>query len=233
MKSSLNHLAIIMDGNGRWAKKNSLPRLEGHRRGALNAKIIIKKTFNLGINWLTLYAFSAENMQRSAEEVSNLIAILEFYLKKELGLFKSQEIRLHVIGDIDILPQKTILLLKEVVEETRNHDKFNLVIAFNYGSRQEIVRAAKLLCIDVSQGKLDIDNLQEETFNQYLYTHMIPNPDLVIRTSGELRLSNFLMWQIAYSELYFSEILWPDFSEHDLEQIIDIYLKRERRYGKA
>lgn len=230
--SKLNHLAIIMDGNGRWAKKNLLPRLEGHRKGALNAKTIIKKTFDLGVKWLTLYAFSAENVKRSPEEVSNLMAILEFYLKKEYNFLKSSQIRLHVIGDIEILPLKTIAILKEVIEETKNHDRFNLVIAFNYGSRQEIVRAAKMLCLDVSNRKLEIDDLQEEIFNQYLYTKSIPDPDLVIRTSGELRLSNFLMWQIAYSELYFSKILWPDFSEQDLEQAINTYLKRERRYGK-
>lgn len=231
MKNNLQHIAIIMDGNGRWARKRNLPTALGHTEGAKTAKRIIKSCLKLEIPYLTLYTFSSENWFRDPEEVEGLMSLLKFYLVYELELLTSNQIKVTFIGDKSKLPLEILLLIKNCEELTKDFKKLNLQIAISYGSRQEILNAQKTLFSDLISDKLKIEELNEELFKSYLYTASVPDPDLLIRTSGEYRISNFLLWQIAYSELYFTKVLWPDFTLTHLRHAIKSFNKRERRYG--
>lgn len=222
------HIAIIMDGNGRWAKKRNLPRIEGHRAGAESVREAVETSARLGIKLLTLYAFSKENWKRPKKEVATLWRLLENYLKKEDKVLVKNKLRLKVIGQREEIPPSVEKELERVEKLTENYDELTVVLALNYGGRSEIVNGVKKILREKS---IDVNSLDEETFSRYLYTAHLPDPDLVIRTSGELRISNFLLWQVAYSELWITEVLWPDFrKKHMLQAIID-YQKRERRFG--
>ena len=214
-----------MDGNGRWAKKRGLPRILGHRAGAKTVRRIVETCAKLGIKALTLYAFSTENWGRPAGEVSGLMKLFEKYLVTELENLHGNNIRLRMIGEISRLPQSTKDKLKKVIQQTENNTGLILNLAVNYGSRQEIVRAVNL-ALDKKGEKI-----KESDISENLYTAGVPDPDLVIRTSGEMRISNFLLWQIAYSEFYFTEVLWPDFKAEDLHEAIIDFQKRDRRFG--
>jgi undecaprenyl diphosphate synthase len=222
------HVAIIMDGNGRWAQKRRLPRIEGHRAGAKAVQEVVESCARLGIRYLTLYAFSKENWKRPRREVARLWRLLEDYLRKEDKDLVKNDIRLMVIGQREDIPESTAKELRRVEELTRNFSKLTVVLALNYSGRAEIVDAARRL---LSQNLVDPASLDEETFSRYLYTASLPDPDLLIRTSGELRVSNFLLWQIAYSEIWITPDYWPDFRrKHFLQALVD-YEKRERRFG--
>ena len=225
------HVAIIMDGNGRWASKRGLARIMGHRQGVKTVQRIVTHTRKLGIRYLTLYAFSRENWRRPREEVSILMDLLYDYLEKELDKLLRNDIRLTTIGDTEMLPERARQKLMDVMEATRENASMVLCLALSYGGRSEIVRAARYIAMDVKEGKLDVEDLDEALFSTYLYTGEMPDPDLIIRTSGELRLSNFLIYQGAYAELYFTPTLWPDFKEDELEKALMDYAGRERRFG--
>lgn len=225
------HVAIIMDGNGRWAKKKGLPRIAGHRAGAKAVKEAIKGAKDAGVKVLTLYAFSTENWKRPKHEVSALFKLLEAYIGRESDDLFKRGIRLSVIGRVEGLPESVRNKLAGVVERTRGNSALVLNLALNYGSRAEIADAARKICLDCRSGKLYPDDIDETTFAGYLYTNGIPDPDLLIRTSGEMRVSNFLLWQIAYSEIYVTKKLWPDFNKSDFKKAVMDYKKRERRYG--
>jgi undecaprenyl diphosphate synthase len=222
------HVAVIMDGNGRWAKKRNLPRVEGHRAGSKSVREVMETSSRLGIRYLTLYAFSQENWKRPRTEVNTLWKLLEEYLKREDKTMAKNRIRLQVIGRIEALPAPAQRELKRVMELTKDNDRLTVIAALNYGGRTEIVDAIKKLA---SSSDHSIDNLDEDTFSDYLYTAGIPDPDLLIRTSGELRISNFLLWQIAYAEIWITPLFWPDFKRKDLIQAILDYQARERRFG--
>ena len=225
------HIAIIMDGNGRWAKKNALRRIAGHKKGADAVRRTVRTCRELGIPYLTLFAFSVENWLRPKDEVSALTSLLEDYLRSELQEMNENNIRLTAIGDLSALPERIRNLLDETIEKTSGNDGMVLCLSLSYGSRDEIVHAARRLAEDASGGKIRGEDITRDTFARYLYTADIPDPDLLIRTSGEYRLSNFLLWQMAYTELYFTDVLWPDFSKDDLLAAIADYQKRERRFG--
>jgi undecaprenyl diphosphate synthase len=225
------HVAIIMDGNGRWAKQRHLPRIEGHRRGVETVRTVTFAARDLGIRQLTLYAFSAENWNRPAEEVGALMGLLEFYLKKELQTFIRDRVRLRTIGRTDELPAGVQKLLAQTVEQTKDFTDYTLVLALNYGARTEVVDAARAYAAAVAAGKEKLNDGSWKTFQRYLYTADMPDPDLVIRTSGESRISNFLLMQAAYAELVFTPVLWPDFTKADLAAALAEYARRERRYG--
>lgn len=225
------HIAIIMDGNGRWAKKNYLPRVEGHRRGVNAVDRIVTLCRNLNIPALTLYAFSDENWNRPELEISALMKILDFYLKKELGRMQKENIRFNTIGRIDDLPEDIQEIIFNAREVTKDNDGMVLTLALSYGGRQEIVDAAKKIAENVKAGFLDVDEIDSGLFTSYLSSHPLPDPDLLIRTSGELRVSNFLLYQIAYTELHYTPVLWPDFSEDNLLEAVIDFQKRERRFG--
>lgn len=226
------HIAIIMDGNGRWAKKNHKPRSFGHKYGAENAKHIAKAAAEFGVKYLTLYAFSTENWDRSPDEVQNLMDLLTHYLKNDRGEIKKNNMRLNVIGEIGRLPKKLSTSIMKLEKETSKNTGLVLTIALSYGGRNEIITAVRKL-INANRNKdIPTDEIDEKFFSKYLFTHDMPDPDLFIRPSGEYRVSNFLLWQIAYSELYFTEKYWPEFSKEDLEQAIIEYNNRERRYGR-
>ena len=225
------HIAIIMDGNGRWAQKHTIGRIRGHRKGAQAVRTVVRACREIGIKYLTLFAFSVENWDRPAKEVQALMFLLEEYLKKELEELQKQEIRLTTIGDIERLNPSVKEKLLQVKESTLKNDKMILNLALSYGAKDEIICAVKKIIEDDKAGKIDIDKLDKETFSNYLYTSGMPDPDLLIRTSGECRISNFLLWQLAYTELYFTNILWPDFTKDDLFKAIASYQKRERRFG--
>ena len=227
------HVAIIMDGNGRWAQKRGLPRIMGHREGVKSVRRTVTRARELGIGYLTLYAFSKENWQRPQEEVSLLMNLLYDYLEKELDRLLKNDIRLTTIGDIGRLPERVQEKLLEVMEKTRARDAMVLCLALSYGGRDEIVRAAKAISESVSRGEISVEELDESLFSSYLYTRGMPDPDLIIRTSGEMRLSNFLIYQGAYAELYFTETLWPDFDEEAFEKALLDYSRRERRFGRT
>ncbi len=227
------HLAIIMDGNGRWAKKRFLPRIIGHRQGAKTVKEIVTAARRWGIRYLTLYAFSKENWSRPKEEVDALMDLLSEYLQRELDELLGNKIRLRAIGDIEDLPPRVRTILFDTMNRTSKNYEMQLILALSYGGRAEIARAAKRLSLDVLQGKLRPDDVNENTFKSYLYTSDVPDPDLIIRTSGEMRLSNFLLYQAAYSELYITDTLWPDFNENELLKALEDYSRRERRFGKT
>jgi undecaprenyl diphosphate synthase len=233
MTKDLQHIAIIMDGNGRWAKKHELPTVMGHKKGAEVARKMLIACMQLKIPYLTLYTFSSENWQRSPEEVSDLIGLLKFYLANELPLLVKKNIRVKIIGNIAKFPQDVIDLVNKCEEETKNNDGIFLQIALSYGGREEIVDAQKKLLLDIKSARLKAEEINEDIFKEYLYTSSIPDPDLLIRTSGEYRISNFLLWQLAYTELYFTKTLWPDFTKAHLVKAIMNYKKRDRRYGSS
>lgn len=225
------HIAIIMDGNGRWAKQHAMGRIRGHNKGAQAVRTTVTVCRELGIRYLTLFAFSSENWGRPDEEINALMSLLEDYLNKETPTLQKQQIQLNTIGDIDRLHLPVKQKLLEVKKLTERNDKMVLNLALSYGSRDEIILAIKKMISDNREGKLDIDDVDDDTFGRYLYTSNIPDPDLLIRTSGEYRISNFLLWQMAYTELYFTDILWPDFKKDDLLKAIAVYQRRERRFG--
>ncbi len=226
-----NHVAIILDGNGRWAKAKKMPRNYGHTMGAKNVERICKAAHDMGIRYLTLYAFSTENWNRPDSEVSALMTLLDSYLKNCLKTAKKNNMRVRVIGDISRLTEKFQKSIRDLEEASKAYDGLNLQIAINYGSRDEMIRAMRRMLEDCGAGRLTAQELNEERFSRYLDTAEIPDPDLLIRTSGELRLSNYLLWQLAYSEFYFTETPWPDFHEEELRQAVEAYSARDRRYG--
>lgn len=227
------HIAIIMDGNGRWAKSKGLPRSAGHVKGAANIETIARAMKKRGIKYLTIYAFSTENWIRPKDEVDKLMELLEEYLTKAYKNAEKNKMRLKVIGRRDNLSEKIQKKIEEAEEATSMYDELVLQVAFNYGGRDEIVRATKAISNDVSKGKLNLDDINEETLSSYLDTSDVPDPDLLIRTSGEERLSNYLLWQLAYSEFYFSEVPWPAFSVKNLDEAIEEFNNRNRRYGNV
>ncbi|MCM8770682.1 MAG: isoprenyl transferase [Candidatus Omnitrophica bacterium] len=232
MKNNLpRHVAIIMDGNGRWARKRGLPRLAGHRQGIERVKEIIKTASDLGIEVLTLFVFSTENWQRPKEEVDVLMKYLNNFLKNNIRDLMKNDICLKVIGrDVPLSP-KIRARIQEAVKKTKDNKGLKLCLALNYGSRQEIVDAVKKITQAVMDKELNLEDIDEKAFSRFLYTDDIPDPDLLIRTSGELRISNFLLWQISYAELYFSKKYWPDFTKEEFKKALNIYQKRERRFG--
>jgi len=225
------HVAIIMDGNGRWAAARGLPRAEGHRRGVEALRKVVRATHELGISYLTIFSFSSENWSRPASEIGDLFGLLRRFIRNDLATLHADGVRVRVIGERGGLETDICALLTEAEELTRNNDKLTLVVAFNYGSRQEIANAAQRLAREVLDGKRDLATITPDTIGGALDAPDIPDPDLIIRTSGEQRLSNFLMWQAAYSELVFVPIHWPDFDKAALEGAIAEYATRERRFG--
>jgi len=227
------HLAIIMDGNGRWANKQGFLRTIGHENGTKAVKETVESCAKLGIEYLTLYAFSTENWNRPKLEVDALMNILVNSLKKELPTFIKNNIRLNTIGNVDLLPSRARRQLLDVIEQTKDNKRMTLTLALSYGSREEMISAFKKITEKINTNQLTAADINEATISEHLYTYDMPDVDLVIRTSGEHRISNFLLWQIAYAELYFTDILWPDFREKDLHEAIISYQKRERRFGKT
>ncbi len=225
------HVAVIMDGNGRWAKRNALNRLTGHKRGAGAVRTIVRTAREIGIQYLTLYAFSVENWSRPSEEIKALMLLLEKYLRDELKEMLDNGIRLSAIGKIDALPPAARRILLETIEKTAANRDMVLTLALSYGGRDELVEVTRKIAMECVAGKLDPAGITKEHITQHLFTAGMPDPDLLIRTSGEYRISNFLLWQLAYTELYFADILWPDFSrESFIEAVVD-YQRRERRFG--
>jgi undecaprenyl diphosphate synthase len=227
------HLAIIMDGNGRWAKQKGFLRAFGHESGTKSVKKIIEACAKLEIEFLTLYAFSTENWNRPKLEVDTLMKVLINSLKKELKTLQDNNIKLNAIGNLDLLPNSAQKELLSVIDKTKDNTNMTLTLALSYGSREEIISAVKNICDKVKNNIISIDSIDDSIINEHLYTQNLPDVDLLIRTSGEHRISNFLLWQIAYAELYFTDILWPDFKEEDLYEAIISYQKRERRFGKT
>lgn len=231
--NTLNHIAIIMDGNGRWAARKGLPRSLGHKKGAETVKEITKAAAEMGVKYLTLYAFSTENWQRSAEEVNYLMDLLRQYLKSDLQELKENQVRIVFIGERDMLAADIREAMSALEADTRDFSKMTLCIALSYGSRQEIIHAVQKAARMAKNGDISPEDIDINMFSGMLYTKEIPDPDLLIRTSGEQRISNYLLWQIAYTEFAFTEVLWPDFTPELLKQIIQNYQTRERRYGKV
>ncbi len=225
------HVAIIMDGNGRWAQSKNLPRMAGHNAGMQTIKEIVKASSSLGIKHLTVYAFSTENWKRSTEEVSGIFKLIVIYIEKELKELHENNVKVRVLGDYEKLPKDAVKSLERSLETTRNNTGLQFNIALNYGGRDEILRSVKKLAQDVEAGNLKADELTEEMIADHLYTAGIPDPDLIIRTSGEMRLSNYLLWQSAYSEFVFTDMLWPDFTREEYEKMIEIFQNRKRRFG--
>lgn len=233
-KSNLpNHIAIIMDGNGRWAKKRGFLRTIGHENGVKSLRTTITECGELGVNYLTLYAFSTENWNRPKYEVDKLMELLVKALAKEIPTFIENDIALNAIGNLELLPEKVRQNLMDAIDKTKENKRMTVTLALSYGSRAEIIHAIKEISIKVKNNIISEDNIDESIINEHLYTHNMPDVDLLIRTSGEQRISNFLLWQIAYAELYFTEVLWPDFSEDELYRSILSYQNRERRFGKT
>ncbi len=225
------HVAIIMDGNGRWAKKKKMPRTYGHAAGAKVVEKICEDAKNLGIEYLTVYAFSTENWKRPETEVDKIMSLIREYLKKQEKKMMKENMVFSVIGDRNRLAPDIIETIDRVEKNTAGNTGLKFCVAINYGSRDEMIRAMKALTKDVKEGKIKEEDISEEMFSGYLETRNYPDPDLLIRTSGEERLSNFLMWQLAYSEFYFTDVLWPDFNKKELDKAIDKYNKRDRRFG--
>lgn len=225
------HVAIIMDGNGRWAKNRSLPRIAGHRAGAKAVEEVVTAARQLGIRALTLYSFSLENWNRPKLEVDALMALLDEYIKKEVERMVRENIRLNTIGNPGDLPYSIQEVLNGAIKATKDNTGMVLTLALSYGSRQEILQAVQRCLRDLQEGRLAVEELSTDRFSEYLWTDDLPEPDLLIRTSGELRLSNFLLWQMAYTELYFTDVLWPDFKSNDLLDAILDFQKRQRRFG--
>lgn len=226
------HVAIILDGNGRWAKAKGMPRTYGHTAGAHNVEVICEDAYKMGIKYLTFYAFSTENWNRPSEEVAALMGLLDNYLKTCMKTAKKNRIRVRVIGDISRLDEGMQKRIRQLEEASTEYDGLNLQIAINYGGRDEIVRAVRKVCGEVEAGKLRSEDISEKCIGNFLDTAGIPDPDLMIRTSGEQRLSNYLLWQLAYAEFYFTEVPWPDFNKEELRKAVEAYESRDRRYGK-
>lgn len=231
--NKLEHLAIIMDGNGRWAARRGLPRSMGHRKGAEVVKEITRAAGELGIKYLTLYAFSTENWNRSEDEVKTLMGLLRDYLQSDLKEVQENNVRIRFIGEREMLDADIVRKMAEIEADTLRNTGMSLCIALSYGSRQEIVNAVKKMAALVKEGDISLNDVDVKLFSDMLYTKDMPDPDLVIRTSGEQRISNYLLWQIAYAEFFFTDVLWPDFNKKLLEDIIKNFNMRERRYGKA
>ena len=225
------HVALILDGNGRWAKKRGLPRQLGHKKGCETLEQVVEDAARLGIRYLTVYGFSTENWNRPQDEVDALMNLLRRYMKTCLTTAAKNDMKVRVIGDITKLDEDIQKRILELEEATKNNGGLNFQIAINYGSRDEITRAVRTLAEDVKEGKLMPEEVNEACIERYLDTHDIPDPDLLIRTSGEQRLSNYLLWQLAYTEFYFTDVPWPDFSKQELEKAIEQYNRRDRRYG--
>lgn len=231
-RKKVDHIAIIMDGNGRWAKERGLAHIEGHRQGAEAVKKVIEASKDFGIKYLTLYAFSTENWKRAKDEVDGLMDILLTFLDTNLQVFIDNKIRLLTIGRLWQLPTTVRENLAEAVRLTAENKEGTVILAISYGGRAEIVDATKRLVQKAIGGEIKIDDIDEELFSKYLYAPDIPDPDLMIRTSGELRISNFLLWQLSYSEFYISDIYWPDFDKNELSKALDSFYRRERRFGE-
>jgi undecaprenyl diphosphate synthase len=239
MKEQINiqnipkHVAVIMDGNGRWAKKRGLGRILGHQNAINAVRNVTEAAAEMGVQFLTLYTFSSENWDRPQAEVNGLMDLLVKSIENETPTLNKNNIRLEAIGDFSRLPKAVYARLQKCIQDTKNNTRMTLILALSYSSRNEILDAVRQIAADIESKKITIDKIDEKLFSSNLYTKNIPDPDLLIRTSGELRISNFLMWQIAYSELYFTPVLWPDFSKDDFYQAIVDYQKRERRFGKT
>ena len=225
------HVAIIMDGNGRWARRQGEARVFGHRSGAKRVHEVVEKAGNLGVRYLTLYAFSEENWRRPVEEVNTLFSLLIAYLQSEIDDLHRNGVRLRSIGNVEKLPQECQDWLKRVEDKTAQNQGLTLVLALSYGARSDLSAAVKTIAADVARGAIDIDAIDDELIRSRLSTSFLPEPDLLIRTSGEQRLSNFLLWEMAYTEFYFTETHWPDFGEDDLVEALRVYAQRERRFG--
>ena len=225
------HVAIILDGNGRWAKNKGLPRNMGHKAGAKNVETIARAAGEMGIKYLTFYAFSTENWNRPDSEVEALMKLLENYLQNCIKTADKNNLQVRIIGDITRLTPEFQQKIKDLEEKSSQNDGLNLTIAINYGSRDEMIRAMKKMTADHDAGKLALEDISESVFSSYLDTAELPDPDLLIRTSGEQRLSNYLLWQLAYSEFYFTQVPWPDFTKEELEKAVLSYNKRDRRFG--
>ncbi len=231
LENKLNHIAIIMDGNRRWAKERNLDTKLGHKEGAKTLEKIVRYANSIGIKIITVYAFSTENWKRSKEEVGALMLLLQNYLEDYSKRADTENIKINVLGDITPLSNGLQKSINKAIERTKNNTGIIFNIAFNYGGRDEITRAVKIIAEDVKQGKIDIEDIDENLISSNLYTKNLPDPDLLIRTSGEIRTSNFLPWQIVYSEFYFTNKYWPDFTEKDLDEAIEEYNRRNRKFG--
>ena len=229
--SGPRHVAIIMDGNGRWAKRRFLPRIMGHRKGVEAVRRVVEAAPDLGIEVLTLYAFSSENWKRPADEVSDLMGLLHEYLRKEIAELHAKGVRLSVIGDYQRLSPDLVSLIEHGMEMTRGNARLNLVLALNYGAQDEIVRATRAIAAAARAGRIDPDKIEADDVDSFLDTRDLPPPDLIVRTSGEVRLSNFMLWQAAYAELLFVDTLWPDFDADALAAAVESFAGRDRRYG--
>ncbi|MFM8437376.1 MAG: isoprenyl transferase [Candidatus Kapaibacterium sp.] len=225
------HVAIIMDGNGRWANSRRMPRVSGHKQGVETVREIVKASSSLGLKYLTLYAFSLENWKRPQTEVTALMKLLESYLKREIEELHENNVRVTAIGKLNALPSNVHTLLSSCIEKTSGNTGLTLNLALSYGSRWDIVRASQLLALDVRRGKLSPEDITDELFSKYLVTGFLPDPDMLIRTSGEMRVSNFLLWEIAYAEIYVTEKFWPEFEPEDLYVALRSFAGRERRFG--
>ncbi|NBS54109.1 isoprenyl transferase [bacterium] len=225
------HVAIIMDGNGRWAKQHKLPRLSGHEAGRKSVKKVVQAAIAHGVRYLTLYAFSVENWQRPREEVQGLMGLLRLVLREELAEMGREGVRLRAIGRLHDLPEAVREELESAIEKTRANTKLDLILALSYGSRVEITEAVKAIAQHVKTGQLDPESIDEKTLTDHLYTRGIPDPDLLIRTSGEMRVSNFMLWQISYAEIHVTPVLWPDFGKEQFAEALADYARRERRFG--
>lgn len=225
------HVAIILDGNGRWAKKRFMPRTYGHKAGAKTVEMICEEAWRMGIKYLTVYVFSTENWKRPEDEVTEIMRLLKNYLSNALETSKKNDMRVRVIGDRTALGDDMNAKINELEESSKNNQGLNFQVALNYGSRNEIIRATKQMVSKVMSGELKEEDITEKTLETFLDTAGIPDPELLIRTSGEIRLSNYLLWQLAYTEFYFTDVLWPDFTKEELEKAIAFYNKRDRRFG--
>lgn len=233
LKSNIpSHIAIIMDGNRRWAKQRLLPVKFGHREGALRVKDLVKNCVEIGVKYVSIYAFSTENWGREKNEVDYLMNLLVDFINSELDYINENNVRITLMGNLEDLPEKTKSEVSRSLQLTKNNDKLILNIALSYGSRTEIISAVKKIINEYENNEINIDEINEESFKKYLYTYEIPDPDLLIRTSGEIRLSNFLLYQLAYSEFYFTDVMWPDFNKEELLKAIYSFQKRKRRFGK-
>ncbi len=227
------HIAVIMDGNGRWAQSRGLPRIKGHEQGIESVRDIVKASSQLGIKYLTLYAFSIENWSRPVAEVSGLMKLLEVYLKKEIEELHENNVRLNMIGKMSSLPKSVQKLLMNGMELTKENEGLTLTLALSYSGRWDLVRSVQMIALDIRRGKVSPEDINEELFSSYLQTDDLPDPDFMIRTSGEMRLSNFLLWEMAYAEMYIVKKYWPEFRRNDLYEALFNYMNRERRFGRT
>lgn len=225
------HIAIIMDGNGRWAHEHGVSRIKGHRAGVQALERTVDTALELGVEYLTVYAFSVDNWKRSTEEVDSLMNLLREFLKKQTKILKKKNVKVIIIGRKERLASDIIEKISKIEKETSNNKKLKVIIAFNYGARAEIVDAVKNISKDIVDNKIKLESINEELFSKYLYTKDIPDPDLFIRTSGEMRISNYLLWQLSYTELWITSVYWPDFDKKHLLEAIEVYNRRERRFG--